>query len=532
MTVSDLKAPPAMFWDYRASKRSDKLLAILFSISFIHALFVLMIAITNPILEDHSFRQAQTALSVYWLLHGGPILRYETPVVGYPWSVPFEFPLYQWLVAILAAIGISIEVAARLVSFTFYLGIIGLIRILFLLLNLSTRTFVITGTLFLCSPLYLYWSRTVMIEPCALFLSTLWFVLLILAIRSRKSIVLATTGAILAGSAAALTKATTLGAFLAIGGSVILVEAYGAWRRDELWMRLPLLAGWVSACILPLLVGFAWLGYTDVVKAMNPIGQSMTSGALFSWNFGTLQQRFSVNLWGWVIPRRMVPETLGYGFIFGVVSIIYALVSRRHVRLILACLSAFILPILVFPGLHSTHSYYQYENSVFLIAAVGLGIAAVWDSGRRILGALTLLLLVTGQYTYFYRDYSRYLFADYSDDRILRLAALAREKTKPDESLLVLGLAWGSELPYLSQRKALELPVWIDKGLMQRIFADPQAFLDDYRLGAIAYCSDGLWGLRRYGDNVLVDKFLAGREVLAEVSDCRLVSPSRAADPR
>jgi hypothetical protein len=191
------------------------------------------------------------------------------------------------------------------------------------------------------------------------------------------------------------------------------------------------------------------------------------------------------------------------------------------------------LPILVFTNLHGIHSYYQYENGVFLIAAVGLDVAAIRDSGRGVLAVLVLLSLLAGQYTYFYRDYSRYLFADYSGNRILRLAALAREKTQPDESLLVLGLDWGSELPYLSQRKALELPVWIDKGLMQRVFADPQAFLGDYRLAAIAYCRDAPYGLRRYGDNVaLVDRFLAGREVLAEVSDCRLVSPSRPGDPR
>jgi hypothetical protein len=277
-----------------------------------------------------------------------------------------------------------------------------------------------------------------------------------------------------------------------------------------------------------LLVGFAWLGYSDAVKAMSPIGRSLTSSALFLWNFGTLQQRFSADLWFWVIPRRIVPELLGYGFIFGIMSITYALISRRYANMILACLSAFILHILVFPGLHGRHAYYEYENGLFIVVAVGLGIAAVSESGGHALAILVLLFLVGGQYVYFYRDYSRYLFANYSEDRILRLAALAREKTKPDESLLALGLDWGSELPYLSQRKALELPMGIDKGLMQRIFADPQAFLGDYRLGAIAYCSDGLYGLRRYGDNAaLVERFVTGREVLAEVSDCRLLSPSR-----
>jgi hypothetical protein len=335
MTVQNLKAIPAALWHYRTSTRSDKLLIILFGLALLHAGVVLAVAVSNPILEEYSFRQAQTALTAYWLLHGGPILRYETPVVGYPWSVPFEFPLYQWLVALLASIGISIEVAGRLVSFIFYLGIIGLIRIFFRLLNLSTSAFLITGTVVLCSPLYLYWSRTLMIESCALFFSGLWLVLLILGIRSPRFLALAMTGAILAGSAAALSKATTLVGFFVLGGLAVWSEIYAAWRRDQLLTQLPLLAGAALACILPLLMGFAWLGYSDVVKAMNPIGQTMTSSALFRWNFGTLQQRFSPDLWFWVIPRRVVPETLGYGFIFGIVATAYALISHRQARLIL-----------------------------------------------------------------------------------------------------------------------------------------------------------------------------------------------------
>ena len=38
------------------------------------------------------------------MMHGGSFLRYETPVLGPPWSLPFEFPLYQGIVAGLAKI--------------------------------------------------------------------------------------------------------------------------------------------------------------------------------------------------------------------------------------------------------------------------------------------------------------------------------------------------------------------------------------------------------------------------------------------
>src|SRR5258708_3048765 len=51
--------------------------------------------------DVHGFRQSQTAVTINALANGSPFLRYETPVLGYPWSIPFEFPLYQWLTACL-----------------------------------------------------------------------------------------------------------------------------------------------------------------------------------------------------------------------------------------------------------------------------------------------------------------------------------------------------------------------------------------------------------------------------------------------
>jgi hypothetical protein len=53
----------------------------------------------QPILDWYTFRQTQTALTSYWMCHGGFKLAYETPVGGYPWALPLEFPLYQYLVA-------------------------------------------------------------------------------------------------------------------------------------------------------------------------------------------------------------------------------------------------------------------------------------------------------------------------------------------------------------------------------------------------------------------------------------------------
>ena len=42
----------------------------------------------GPLLDRHSFRQTQTAISAYWIAHGGPLVAYETPVFGAPYPHP------------------------------------------------------------------------------------------------------------------------------------------------------------------------------------------------------------------------------------------------------------------------------------------------------------------------------------------------------------------------------------------------------------------------------------------------------------
>jgi hypothetical protein len=500
----------------------DQLLLVLLGLVLVHAVAILMLGISNPILEEGTFRQSQTALSVYWLLHGGSVIAYQTPVLGYPWSIPFEFPIYQWLVASLTLLGVTIEVAGRIISFTFFLGTLVLVKFLFDSVGMPMRQFLITTILFVCSPLYLYWSRTVMIESCALFFAALWLVCLIRALNSSGFAAVPLSGATLAGVIAVLAKSTTYPAFLVLGGLVILREAYTARRSGHLLVRLPLLTGSVAACLIPLVAGFAWVAYSDAIKALNPFGQDLTSRALVSWNFGTWQQRVSWDFWGWAIPRITV-DVLGYSSILGMVVIACALKKRYHLFVIISCLFVFSVPIGIFNNLHFVHNYYQYANGVFLIVAVALGVACVFDSGRYMLGILTLLFLVSGDYARFYKKFGGYLVANYSDDRRLKLAMLAREKTQPGESLLGLGFDWSSELVYLSHRKGLMLTGWPAEAF-ERALENPQAFLGSYRLGAIAYCKDQL---TIYGDQLpLVNKFLADRKILGEVSGCYLVSPS------
>ena len=122
------------------------------------------------VMDEHSFRQAQTAYSAYFFTRGGPFFSYETPLLGYPFSMPFELPIYQWLVGKFSLLsGLALDPAGRVVGrFFFYLALLPIDSLLrhFRVARIPRLA---SLTLYLFSPLYLYWSRTFMMESTALF---------------------------------------------------------------------------------------------------------------------------------------------------------------------------------------------------------------------------------------------------------------------------------------------------------------------------------------------------------------------------
>src|SRR5688572_7521752 len=85
----------------------------------------------NPLFEPHPWRQTQTALTILHFYKGTiDFLNYQSPFDGKLWSFVVEFPLYQWVVARIMALGISLEVASRAVTLFFYFGSVGLFGVI------------------------------------------------------------------------------------------------------------------------------------------------------------------------------------------------------------------------------------------------------------------------------------------------------------------------------------------------------------------------------------------------------------------
>src|ERR1041384_4935062 len=122
--------------------------------------------ISQQTLPGNEFRQTQTAISALFIQRENNFsLAYPTPVLGKPWSIPFEFPLYQWSVVVVSnTLKVPLQVAARLASaLCFYLALPALWLLLKRVEVKTVARWVVLCLVVSC-PLYIFYSRAFLIE--------------------------------------------------------------------------------------------------------------------------------------------------------------------------------------------------------------------------------------------------------------------------------------------------------------------------------------------------------------------------------
>src|SRR4030042_6897584 len=204
------------------SKRENVFFLLIFFVSLCTHLYASFIGWNNSLLDEFGFRQTQTAITTYYTIKEGFHLNYITPVLGAPWSIPMEFPLFQWIVA-LAVIFLKtpLDQTGRFFSlFFFYLTLFPLYSILGMWLKKANYKLIILSLLLL-NPTYLFWPRTFMIESLALFLTVLFGWLIMKYLSQKREIYLPI--AVLIGCLAALTKITT---FVALVPALSFIFGY------------------------------------------------------------------------------------------------------------------------------------------------------------------------------------------------------------------------------------------------------------------------------------------------------------------
>ncbi len=409
----------------------------------------------NLNLPGVEFRQAQTAISAHFIQQENNFsLAYPTPVLGKPWSIPMEFPLYQWTVVVVSnATGVPLTQSGRLVGLLcFYLTLPAVFLLLGHWEPSAERRHLILG-LILCSPVYIFYSRAFLIETMALMLSV-WFLLCYVrwVLKGKWGWLVAAN---LLGVGAALVKITTFGLYLApaAGWTLLLGWRTRPTAANSSWVQLGrIFVLGAAATVLPLVAALWWIHYADGIKQLNPLSQFLVSANMTEWHFGTNQTRFAARVWQghWTIISQGViwlPLLIAGG-------VLVLLAVRQRWGVIALCLGCFMGIQVLFPELYAWHEYYYVANALFLLVALGIGMVALLDSRLpHWAGWVVVAGIYAGQIYHFashyYPEQSR-IFQGGSG-----MTQALNELTERDDVLLIAGEDWNAMIPYYAKRRAL-----------------------------------------------------------------------------
>lgn len=437
---------------------NDRPLVVTFWLMLAAALWCWSLSWNAPILDRHEFRQLQTAESSYWMKQDGFRLDYETPLFGPPsWSIPMEFPVYEWCVAKVSRVtGLPLDQSGRATSILFLLATLPAICGLAGLAGLSRPGRLLVAAAVLSSPVYLFYGRTFMIESTALCFST-WFLLgigrCVRDLSWRWSLV-----AIVCGVLAALAKVTTFAVYCFPAAGLALWLGWPHWQARKIAARRVWYA--LALCGLPVLIsvviGQKWVQHADAIKDANPFSGFLKSSEMTAWNWGTLDQRLSLSVWNevWSNVRQFVLSESA-----AVVVLIGATVAASGMRrFALASAAAFLAGPLLFTNLYFRHDYYYSANGLLLLGGAGVLLAGMWNSRMlpRPAKFAALALFFGAQLLCFYRGYG------FNHRRPLPqppgIATVIRETVPRDGVVLIYGWDWDSRIPYYSERRAIMVP--------------------------------------------------------------------------
>jgi 4-amino-4-deoxy-L-arabinose transferase-like glycosyltransferase len=410
--------------------------------------------LNGPLLAISSFRQTETAYpALIYHQQGINLLAPQLPVFGQPWQVPFEFPLFQAMGAVIMNLGGAPDWSMRVSSVICFMAtavaIWGLVR------HLSTRTAAALALLvFLVAPFDIWWSRASMIEYMATAFSVgyVWAGMIWIDTRQRRFAALA----VILGTLAMLVKVTS-----AVFWIVPLFLYWGAvarppwrdWLRERLRTSAVLFAVPLVACVL-------WTHHADDVKAASPATSWLTSEALVGFNFGSIGQRLDFRQWGKILHPL---DTLVTGMPFWILAVVCVIAIMRERRAVwVGIILAGVLPVLTFVNLYAVQSYYLAAVTPAAAAVIGYALDAVIRRWRSVpLRAATMAVIVAwlGATLYMQRDFlaSSYTTPTPDSAHVLPQAREIDAGTRSGDLIVFDGLQWSPAVPYYARRRGMML---------------------------------------------------------------------------
>lgn len=440
-TVADFAARPFTLRTRAWATLRDRRAIVV--ISLVVAAALRLPTLFQPLLEVSSFRQTQTAYTaLLYHRNGIDLLHTPLPIVGPPWEVPFEFPLFDAGGAVLMNLGLGLEPALRGLSLVCFLAT-GLVLWRLIERERGSLEAVAALLFFLFSPFGLLWSRAATFEYLATLLAVAFVAMATSWSRSGQTRIL--VGAIALGTLAMLVKITT--GLIWIGPALLLV-------RGRLRFRVALVA-------IPLLAAVAWTAWADAIKATGPITRFLTSSALASWNFGPISQRLDPRVW-----RLFVHWAAPLG-IAGLATAIFIPPRWERPGLRAWFLLALIGGPLLFTNLYRVHAYYWVAVSPAIAGLLAAGFTAAfqWWPNRRVAVATAATALVFAAVIYARSRASWTLMyaPTWDPTRLLPIATQIREATTQDELVFLAGRDWTSAIFLYADRRGIMLPNFVSE---------------------------------------------------------------------
>lgn len=363
----------------------NNFLLILYIEKLVHKLWVASIIIfacltlyfLSPQFSIHQYRQAQTAITAFYLPLEGFKFNYSTPIMGFPWSVPLEFPLYQWLTVLVQKItGGNLIVSGKMINILGHVINNILIIEIFRRYKLD-RIMLFSGLIFYnLFPFYLVFDTVFLVDSFTLTLCFTTIYFLSKFFQTEKKLFNAMMFFLFA-FLTGLSKSTIfIGVLFPISAVLLIQQIWNHGFNTRLFnfrmasSRNIFIPGILLVTAIATM--YFWVVYTDGIKMQNPLSAQWTSANTRTWNFGTLQQRFFLANWKQYFTYSMLEHPVFYLlFAGGLTAFIFY--SDRKEKLWALCLFLFFFtPLLLFFNLFLIHTYYSIANMIFVYFILGL----------------------------------------------------------------------------------------------------------------------------------------------------------------
>lgn len=337
------------------------------------------------------WRSAQTLMTSFWFEKEGiSLMNYQTPIYGYPWQVPFEFPLYQAIGVIITRIGSFLGIFHNLYTgmhltslICFYASAIFLILLCWE--HFQDRALVlIILILYLWLPYNVRYSTEILMDYLAVTfaLGYVYFFTKWINVPVRyKYFILGTIFGILG----CLVKVTTMG-IVVIPVILMILKLikeqniqfdFSIFKKENIHKILKnrtLIYFCIGSILIPLCSAVLWTMHSDAIKNANIATVWLTSSNLSNWNYGTFAQKTSFS--NWVEWFSKIHDFFLFGplIVFPFIGMLYMnKISKEGQDFFSAAVLSPLLTIFIFFNLY-LHEYYYIAISPFMSVVVGVGI--------------------------------------------------------------------------------------------------------------------------------------------------------------